>query len=327
MPLVPPPESASEKSLLHRRFERRYILWWPWRANHAMCKRQPIPTCTMLCCYFEKSRDNSGLSLGYGFHGNLLKVINHVLPLNSKNLNLSSELLEPEDMRGWLKVIAGINRKFPIFWYQNNPEWLDTAREIAIKVAENAGAPLDLGVGHVVAIIFWGPFIPPCRSLSGSSLFALQASLSFQNGRRVNKVYIYQCFGYTDIVHMVLFTWDELCQWENRNTMPLYTLHWLPVSQRIKFKVLLIIYKAQHGYSPVYTEDLLTSYTPSRQLRSSDSGMLEIPFTRSSLISNATLSHAGARLWNSLPVHLRRSPTIESFKADLKTFLFKEYFT
>ena len=148
-------------------------MWWPWPANQtngrpcAECasKHQPTSTCTMLCCYFEKSRDNRGLGLGYGFHSNPLKGINHVLPLNSKNLNLPSELLEPEDMPGLLKVIVGINRKFSICWYQNYPEWLDTAREISIKVVEKAGAPLDLGVGHVVAIIFWGAFIPPCRSL------------------------------------------------------------------------------------------------------------------------------------------------------------------
>ena len=35
-------------------------------------------------------------------------------------------------------------------------------------------------------------------------------------------------------------------------TPVLYNLHWLPVSQRIKFKILLLTYKALHGQSPQY---------------------------------------------------------------------------
>ena len=44
---------------------------------------------------------------------------------------------------------------------------------------------------------------------------------------------------------------------------PLLTqLHWLPVSQRITFKILLSTYKALHDLSPPYLTDLLPTYTP-----------------------------------------------------------------
>ena len=49
----------------------------------------------------------------------------------------------------------------------------------------------------------------------------------------------------------------------------LFGLHWLPVSQRIKFKILLLTFKALHQQSPTYIQDLLTRYLPSRPLRSS----------------------------------------------------------
>ena len=37
----------------------------------------------------------------------------------------------------------------------------------------------------------------------------------------------------------------------------LFNLHWLPVSHRIKFKLLLLTFKALHNMSPVYIRDLL----------------------------------------------------------------------
>ena len=44
-------------------------------------------------------------------------------------------------------------------------------------------------------------------------------------------------------------------------------LHWLPVDQRIQFKILLLTYKAFHGVAPSYLKDLITLYVPPRGLR------------------------------------------------------------
>ncbi len=60
----------------------------------------------------------------------------------------------------------------------------------------------------------------------------------------------------------------------------LQSLHWLPVRSRIDFKILMLTYKALHGLAPHYLSQLLSVYTPSRDLRSSDSGLLVIPPTR-----------------------------------------------
>ena len=48
----------------------------------------------------------------------------------------------------------------------------------------------------------------------------------------------------------------------------LFQLHWLPVDQRIEFKVLLFTYKAMQGLAPQYLSDLLEPYSPLRSLRS-----------------------------------------------------------
>ena len=54
----------------------------------------------------------------------------------------------------------------------------------------------------------------------------------------------------------------------------LSTLHWLPIEQRIHFKVLLISYKAPNGKAPKYISDLLSLYIPGRNLRSANQKLL-----------------------------------------------------
>ena len=52
-------------------------------------------------------------------------------------------------------------------------------------------------------------------------------------------------------------------------TETLRDLHWLPVEERIVFKVDLITFKTLNGSGPRYLEDVLKFYHQSRTLRSS----------------------------------------------------------
>ena len=63
-------------------------------------------------------------------------------------------------------------------------------------------------------------------------------------------------------------------------TPVLESLHWLPVRYRIDFKILMLAYKSLHNLAPQYLTDLLIPYTPRRNLRSSQSGLLVVPKTR-----------------------------------------------
>ena len=56
----------------------------------------------------------------------------------------------------------------------------------------------------------------------------------------------------------------------------LATLHWLPGTFRIDFKVFFLTYKALNGQGPNYTANSLTNYTPARTLRSSNAGLLKV---------------------------------------------------
>ena len=54
-------------------------------------------------------------------------------------------------------------------------------------------------------------------------------------------------------------------------------LHWLPVRQRISYKVAVITYKTRSTSKPAYLSDLLQDYRPARTLRSSDKLLLFVP--------------------------------------------------
>ena len=100
-------------------------------------------------------------------------------------------------------------------------------------------------------------------------------------------------------------------------------LHWLHIRERIEYKILLLTWKALHGFAPSYIENLISEYTPSRSLRSSGMNLLVAQRTRSSFGDRA-FTAAAPYLWNQLPAQIRSIPTLISFKSNLKTFLFSK---
>ena len=105
-------------------------------------------------------------------------------------------------------------------------------------------------------------------------------------------------------------------------TPTLIELHWLPVRQRIQFKILLLTWKSLNGLAPSFISQLLTPYVPTRTLRSSDKLLLKIPKTFSSYGDRA-FSSCAPKLWNSLPMDIRSCVSINAFKNRLKTYLFQ----
>lgn len=106
----------------------------------------------------------------------------------------------------------------------------------------------------------------------------------------------------------------------------LFKLHWLPVKERITFKLLLITFKALRGQAPSYISELLNIYQPSRSLRSSSLKYLSVPKCNTVSYGHRAFSVASAKLWNSLPYDLRSIENTSTFKTSLKTFLFKRTF-
>jgi len=105
---------------------------------------------------------------------------------------------------------------------------------------------------------------------------------------------------------------------------PLEELHWLPVFYRIRFKILLLTYKAINDLGPTYLKELLIWKIPKRSLRSSNDILLTIPITKLKTYGDRSFKAAAPKLWNSLPKEIRESDSVTSFKRALKTHLFKE---
>ena len=109
------------------------------------------------------------------------------------------------------------------------------------------------------------------------------------------------------------------------HTTPLLKeLHWLPVNERITYKLLTFAYKSRHETTPLYIQNLLKTHTFSDGmfLRShADGSLLECNRTHTSYGDNAFCNSVPA-LWNQLPVKLRTSPSLATFKSNLKTHLF-----
>ncbi len=64
---------------------------------------------------------------------------------------------------------------------------------------------------------------------------------------------------------------------QSRSADLLKRLHWLPVNERIRYKLAVLTFKSRLYGKPSYLADLLTPYQPKRNLRSSDSATLTVP--------------------------------------------------
>ena len=108
-------------------------------------------------------------------------------------------------------------------------------------------------------------------------------------------------------------------------TLILKELHWLPVSQRIVCKLMLIVHKSVNNVAPIYISELLKVYTPSHNLRSSNMSLLKEPTSKRTW-GDRSFSVAAPRLWNHRPTKLKSCHSITRFKSLLKTHLMSQFF-
>jgi len=108
-------------------------------------------------------------------------------------------------------------------------------------------------------------------------------------------------------------------------TALLRELHWLPVRQRIKFRLAMLVYKSLRGLTaPYLTNDCqLVANSGHRRLRLADVDTCIVPRTNTRL-GDRIFAVTGPWLWNYLPAELHQ-PDIEfvTFRRLLKTNLFK----
>ena len=102
-------------------------------------------------------------------------------------------------------------------------------------------------------------------------------------------------------------------------TTTTHKLHWLPITGRVLFKVLVYAF---HNEAPIYLCDLLSWYHPNRPLRSTNRISLVPHRHKTVKLSRRRLDTAAATLWNDLSDNIRNCDDTWTFKKLLKTYLF-----
>ena len=105
-------------------------------------------------------------------------------------------------------------------------------------------------------------------------------------------------------------------------TPVLKQFHWLPIYQRIHYKVLILIFKSLNVLEPAYLEELIKR-RPMKRTRADSNNDLVIPSSSISPLEEDHWAMGGPKLWNTLPKELKTCTNINTFKKLLKTFLFK----
>ena len=102
-------------------------------------------------------------------------------------------------------------------------------------------------------------------------------------------------------------------------------LHWLPVQQRVLFKVLILTYQAYHKTAPDYLFDLIIPYSNSSNLRSNNQLLLAPchPRTKLKTYGERSFQYAAPNEWNKLPLIIGESPSLAIFNNKLKKKLFQ----
>ena len=113
-------------------------------------------------------------------------------------------------------------------------------------------------------------------------------------------------------------------------TSSLIELHWLPIKARIEFKICLITYKALRFNQPSYIRELLTFATHGSALglRSADDPyyLYEPRAIGERGFADRSFSYTAPRLYNRLPVEIKQTESLSTFKSLLKTFLFSRVY-
>ena len=103
---------------------------------------------------------------------------------------------------------------------------------------------------------------------------------------------------------------------EEENTL-LHSLHWLPVTQQVTYKLAVLTHKVRTTATPTYLSELVQTHAPPWVLRSSDAPMLVVPRILTKLAHRA-FSVAAPSTWMTFDC-----VKTFTFKRHLKTHLFK----
>ena len=94
-------------------------------------------------------------------------------------------------------------------------------------------------------------------------------------------------------------------------------LHWLPIKQRIVYKIRITTYKAYHSIAPNYICGLITRREYKREFRPNDQMNIVVLLVKRQHFGERSISYAAPREWNRLELSIRKSKSLKYFKKKL----------
>ena len=90
------------------------------------------------------------------------------------------------------------------------------------------------------------------------------------------------------------------------NASLVYSLPWLPITHRSKYRILECAYEALNGTVPRHLEELIVPYQPVRSRRPQSGSLISVPKLR-------CFSKDAATLWINLPLNIKKCITLATF--------------
>ena len=106
-------------------------------------------------------------------------------------------------------------------------------------------------------------------------------------------------------------------------------LHFLPVKQRINYKIAMLTFKSIHGIAPPYITELIHLKSPNSiyGLRANhEPYILKTDLKTHFKRTEGAFSYKAPYVWNNLPDTVRLETDFEKFKTALKTFYYEQAF-
>ena len=101
------------------------------------------------------------------------------------------------------------------------------------------------------------------------------------------------------------------------------SLHWLPVKERITYKIACLCYHCRCCTAPSYVADMLQekpSCTSNTRSSSYTTTLLNRPAHSKATLGDRSFSFAYSSVWNSIPNDVRCAPSLSPLKFRLKTY-------
>ena len=112
-----------------------------------------------------------------------------------------------------------------------------------------------------------------------------------------------------------------LCAHRYARTNTLFsTLKWLPFNVRVRYHRAVMVYKCLNNMAPDYMCDKFKMQTYTYHTRSQSQSLLVVPKPKLELFRNS-FEYQGAAMWNDLPLYVRQSPSLASFRSSILRYL------